>query len=153
MLETKQTFILMNNQVNGLIKYSFYKQAQQHFIPQYFPPQFMAGPHGVIFSGPYHPPFVPMGSMVPTQLIPPFAPSPSSSPTPIPISPTHQQKEDLGSKILNFVSKYKLPIIVAGIAGAAGTYIGKKWGEAGSLGGAFKSIWGDIKGMFKKEGE
>jgi len=119
----------MGNQVNGLTKYIFYKQAQQHFIPQYFPPQFMAGPHGVVFSGPYHPPFVPMGLMTPTS------PAPSSVPPSVP--PTVPQKKGLGSKILGFALKYALPI---SIIGATTTYIGKKWGEKGSLGEAFKSI-------------
>jgi hypothetical protein len=134
--------IKINNQITGIAKYLLVKQAQQHFIPQYFPPQFMAGPHGVIFSGPYHPFFVPMSSMAPVQHIVP-------SPPPV-MSPSYPQKGGLGSKILSFALKYALPMSVIG---AVTTYVGKKWGESGSLGGAFKSIWGDIKGMFKKEGE
>jgi hypothetical protein len=106
----------MNNQVSGLVKYIFYKQAQ------YFAPQYPMHFHSIPYAYPV--------TSLPQQT---------------------QQKEGLGSKILNYALKRVVPAI--GIF-AFSHYLSKKIEETGTgnLTDAFKSMWGDIKKIFKGKG-
>jgi hypothetical protein len=91
----------MNNQVSGLVKYSLYKQAQ-HFVPQPFFPSFIT-PHLAYF--PYHPFFMPMTPVSPTQYA-------YSVPPPQQLQQQQEKKEGLGSRILGFTKgfiKFALP--------------------------------------------
>ena len=94
----------MSNQVSGLVKYSLYKQAQ-HFIPQPFFPSFIT-PHLAYF--PYHPFFMPMTPVSPTQYT--YMP-----PLPQQFQQQLEKKEGLGNKILGFAKgfiKFALPTAV-----------------------------------------
>jgi hypothetical protein len=86
----------MSKQIEGLVKYSLYKQAQ-HFIPQPFFPSFIT-PHLAYF--PYHPFFMPMTPVPPAQYAYPAPPSPQQS------SQQQEKKEGLGSKILGFAKEF-----------------------------------------------